>query len=276
MTSSTAVSDSRARKARTIEKSAGTNARLGHVPGCRGEAGKEGMSMNTSLPQVTIAEITHVLTTDFDSHTLLESITDRARRSLAAAWCVLLVQATDPAGVEVVCESVAPGVSPRRDLVHRHPVALSAATGSVMMIDDFEITSPQWAPFAKAATLSGLRACRVFPLRLAGQPLGALAVFTEDPWNARPRGSAYGQSMADLAAIGLSMTGIADRAEAATIAAQHILSSRTVIEQAAGMIAESDNSSIAAAMNVLATQAKAQGSTIAQYAEQIVEDRRYR
>jgi hypothetical protein len=230
--------------------------------------------MNTSLPQVMIAEITHVLTTDFDSHNLLESITDRARQSFTAAWCALLVRATDPAGVEVVCESVAPGFSPRRDLVHSHPVALSASTGSVVMIEDFKIASPRWAPFADAAALSGLGGCRVFPLRLAGQPLGALAVFTADPWNSRPRGSAYGQSMADLAAIALSMSGIDDRAEAATIATQHILSSRAAIEQAAGMIAEFDNSSIAAAMRVLATQAKARGSTIAQYAEQVIEGRR--
>ncbi|MGG7105163.1 GAF and ANTAR domain-containing protein [Rhodococcus sp. 24CO] len=230
--------------------------------------------MDTSLPQVTIAEITHVLTTNYDSHNLLESITDRTRQSLTAAWCVLLVRATDPAGVEVVCESVAPGFSPHRDLVHSRPVALSASTGSVVMIDDFKIASHRWTRFADAAALSGLGACRIFPLRLAGQPLGALAVFTADPWNSRPRGSAYGQSMADLAAITLSMSGIDDRAEAATVAAQHILSSRAVIEQAAGMVAEYDNSSITAAMRVLAAQAKARGSTIAQYAEQVVEGRR--
>lgn len=119
---------------------------------------------------------THVLTTDVDSHTLLEPITDRVRRSLAAAWCVVLVRATDSTSLEILGESVAPDFQPDRDLVHRRPVTLSALTGAVIMIDDFEITTPRSASFTEAAALSDLGACRIFPLRLAGQPLGTLAV----------------------------------------------------------------------------------------------------
>lgn len=232
--------------------------------------------MNTPLPQVAIAEITRLLTTDFDSHNLLETITDRTRRMLDAAWCVLLLRTADPAGVEIVCESTVEGFEPRRELVHRNPVVLSALTGSVVMIDDFEIASPRWAAFAKVAANSGIGACRVFPLLLADRPLGALAVFTADPWNSYPRGSAYGQSMADLAAIALSISGVDDRAEAATIAAQRILFSRTTIEQAAGMIAEFDQVSVAVAMSVLTVEAKAQGSTLADYAQQVVSNPRFR
>ncbi|PBC42427.1 hypothetical protein CJ178_13250 [Rhodococcus sp. ACPA4] len=58
------------------------------------------------------------------------------------------------------------------------------------------------------------------------------AVFTTDPWNSRPRDNAFGQSLADLASIALSMSDVDVRSGAATIAAQHILASRTTIEQA--------------------------------------------
>ena len=232
--------------------------------------------MNTPLPQVMIAEITHLLTTDFDSRTLLESITERTRRSFTAAWCVLLLRATDATGIEIVCESVEEGFEPHRDLVHRNPVVLSALTGSVVMIDDFEIASPRWHAFAQAAVRSGLGACRVFPLRLAERPLGALAVFTADPWNSLPRDNAFGQSLADLAAIALSMSDVDGRSEAATVAAQHILSSRTAIEQAAGVIAELDQIDIDSAMKVLAARAQALGVTVAQYSERVVEDPEFR
>ncbi|WP_411742701.1 hypothetical protein [Rhodococcus sp. IEGM 1366] len=102
------------------------------------------------------------------------------------------LRATDSTGVEIVCEAVEEGFEPHRALVHRNLVVLRVATGSVAMIDDFETASPRWHACAQAAARSGLGACRVFPLRLAERPLGALAVFTTDPWNSRSRDNAFG------------------------------------------------------------------------------------
>lgn len=228
--------------------------------------------MNAPLSQVTIAEITHLLTTDFDSHHLIETIIERARRTFDAVWCVLLLRVPDSSGVEIVCESTETGFEPHRELLHRNPVVLSASTGSVVMIDDFEIASPRWRSFADAAREVGLGACRVFPLRLAEKPLGAMAVFTANPWNAQSRDNASGQSLADLAAIAMSMSGIGDRAEAATITAQQFLLSRTTLEHAVGMIAELDQIGVDAARDVLVQEAKAHGLTLARYAERVVED----
>lgn len=160
--------------------------------------------------------------------------------------------------------------------MHRNPVVLSALTGAVVMIDDFEIAGPRWHAFAQAAARSGLGACRVFPLRLTERPLGALAVFTTDPWNSRPRDNAFGQSLADLAAIALSASDVDGRSEAATLAAQHILASRTAIEQAAGVIAELDQVDIDSANKALAVRSQTRGVTVAQYSEHVVEDLEFR
>lgn len=234
------------------------------------------MPMNTPLAQVAIAEITHLLTTDFDSQNLLSIITERTRRAFGATWCVLVLKSVDAPGIELVCESTDSSFEPPRDLVHRVPVALSALNGSVVMIDDFDIASPRWAAFAESATLHGLGGCRVFPLRLAQATLGSLAVFTVDPWTSRERSNSYGQSMADLAAIALSLRGIDNRTEAATVAAQQILLSRSTIELAAGMIAELDDIDIGSAMGTMAAAAKAQGMSLTQYARKMVEDPGFR
>ncbi|MCE4268216.1 ANTAR domain-containing protein [Rhodococcus globerulus] len=144
------------------------------------------------------------------------------------------------------------------------------------MIDDFEIVGPRWHAFAQAAARSGLGACRVFPLRLTERPLGALAVFTTDPWNSRPRDNAFGQSLADLAAIALWMPDVDGRSEAETVAAQHVLASCAPIEQACGVIAELDQVDIYSAMKALAARAQARGMTVARNAEHVVEDPEFR
>ncbi|TYQ07687.1 UNVERIFIED_ORG: hypothetical protein FNL38_10152 [Nocardia globerula] len=102
------------------------------------------------------------------------------------------------------------------------------------------------------------------------------AVFTTDPWNSRPRDNASGQSLADLAAIALSMSDVNERSEAAIIAAQHILASRNTIEQDGGVIAELDQVDIDSANKALAVRSQARGVTVAQYSEHVVEDLEFR
>lgn len=102
------------------------------------------------------------------------------------------------------------------------------------------------------------------------------AVFTTDPWNSRPRDNASGQSLADLAAIALSMSDVDVRSGAATIAAQHILASRTTIEQAGGVIAELNQVDIDSVNKALAVRSQARGVTVAQYSEHVVEDPEFR
>ena len=87
-----------------------------------------------------------------------------------------------------------------------------------------------------------------------------------------PRDNAFGQSLADLAAIALSMSDVNIRSGAATIAAQHILASRTTIEQAGGVIAELDQVDIDSGMQALAARAQDRGMTVAHYSEHVVED----
>jgi hypothetical protein len=102
------------------------------------------------------------------------------------------------------------------------------------------------------------------------------AVFTTDPWNSRPRDNAFGQSLADLASIALSMSDVDVRSGAATIAAQHILASYIAIEQAAGVVAELDQVDFDSAMQALAARAQDRGMTVAQYSEHVVEDLEFR
>ncbi|MDI9915062.1 hypothetical protein [Rhodococcus sp. IEGM 1379] len=124
------------------------------------------------------------------------------------------------------------------------------------MIDDFDIASSPWTSFAESAALHGLGGFRAFPLKLALTPLGSLVVFTADLWNSRELSNAYGQSMADAAAV----------------TTQHILLSRNMIELAVGMIAELDGLDIYAATEALSVAAKARGISLAQYAQKVVNE----
>jgi hypothetical protein len=96
----------------------------------------------------------------------------------------------------------------------------------------------RWPRFGPAAIESGFGATHALPLRLRGQDIGALSLFTQDRRQLSVTDLAIGQAMADLATIGLlHQRNVYEQtilSEQLTIA----LNSRVVVEQAKGALAD--------------------------------------
>ena len=95
-------------------------------------------------------------------------------------------------------------------------------------------------------------------------------VFTHDSWHSAERSNAYGQSMADLAALTLSTDSRQDRHSQVVTAVKKLIAVRGDVEQAVGMIAELDGISIELATARLAENARRRGISAGAYSSLVL------
>ena len=109
-------------------------------------------------------------------------------------------------------------------------------TGAPVTVDDLS-SHQTWPRFSQVALSLGFEAVHALPLRLRGDTVGALNLFGS---RARLSGNdlQVGQSLADMATIGILQHRSSRRASIEAEQLQQALASRVVIEQAKGVLAE--------------------------------------
>lgn len=108
-----------------------------------------------------------------------------------------------------------------------------------------------WPRFAAEAQSLGFDTVHALPLRLRGEVIGAMNVFTAGEQHLDPSTVAIGQALADVATIGLLHQRSVREAVRLTEQLQVALNSRVVIEQAKGMVAEREGVDMQEAFEVL-------------------------
>jgi hypothetical protein len=110
------------------------------------------------------------------------------------------------------------------------------ATGVLISVADVGAESQRWPWFVQLASQAGLRAITVLPVRSPTGVAGALALLGEPVLDAR--GIRLARSLCDAAGYGMAVAEQRVRLEVAVSQLQLALSSRIVIEQAKGILAE--------------------------------------
>ncbi|HET6911074.1 MAG TPA: GAF and ANTAR domain-containing protein [Mycobacteriales bacterium] len=113
-------------------------------------------------------------------------------------------------------------------------VRSGAAVTSSNLDDDRE----RWPLFVGAADLSGFRSVAAVPLRLRDQTIGGLSLFMDVHGAVSPANQRLAQAFADVATIGILQQRSLHRSLALSEQLQTALTSRIVIEQAKGILAE--------------------------------------
>ena len=117
------------------------------------------------------------------------------------------------------------------------PCLDSYTTGRVVINSDLR-SNAAWPAFADQSVLAGFPSVCAIPLRLRDATLGCLNLFMREPLPLSDADVQLAQALADVATIAV----VQDHANRAALSRetrlQHALTSRTVIEQAKGMIAE--------------------------------------
>ncbi|MGW1490449.1 ANTAR domain-containing protein [Streptomyces sp. NPDC002402] len=128
-----------------------------------------------------------------------------------------------------------------------------------------------WPAFAARARRSGLRTSHVFPLRLRNRAVGAMNVFHTSLQPLSPQDASLAQALADVATIALLQQRDLDQEQAEKAQLQRALTTRILIEQAKGILAERWNTNPDIAFATLRTYARAHQLRISDCARQIID-----
>jgi GAF domain-containing protein len=186
-----------------------------------------------------MVELADNLVDDFDVVDVLTTLSDRCVDVLdIAAAGIMLV--TSQGKLQVVTSSseamrvvelfeVQSDEGPCLDCFH---------SGRAVVNQDLADATAKWPVFAPVAVNAGFRAADAIPMRLRGQIIGALNLFRTETGSLHDDDVVVAQALADIATIAIIQNRAAVASQELNAQLETALSSRVVIEQAKGIIAE--------------------------------------
>jgi GAF domain-containing protein len=219
----------------------------------------------------TLVQLADSLVDDFDVVELLTTLANRCVRVLGVGSAGIML-ATPSGELRVLASSS----DAMRELElfelqgQEGPCVDCHRTGVPVAHLDLTSEDCPWPEFAREAVSAGYRAVNSLPMRLRGMTIGALNLFDTSSPGLAPEDVAIAQSFADVATIAV----LQDRAlfESQTLNAQlqQALTTRIIIEQAKGMVAERRALTIDAAFEDLRSGARSSNTRLGDFAREIV------
>jgi hypothetical protein len=151
------------------------------------------------------------------------------------------------------------------------PCLLAYRSGEQVSIDDLRVDSQRWPEFAGRADEYNYRSVCALPLRLREERVGALNLFRSEVGALTQADIAVGQALADVATIGILHQRILNRAEVINEQLQLALTTRVIIEQAKGVLAERGDVDMEQAFALLRSYARRTHQRLADVAHAVVE-----
>ena len=133
------------------------------------------------------------------------------------------------------------------------------------------VDTDRWPTFTPEAIAAGFGSVIALPLRRRGSTLGALNLFRHAEGALPDDDIAAAQAFADIATIGLLNRKVANDAATVNKQLNEALTSRVVIEQAKGMVAERTATSVDLAFDRLRKHARRRNRLLADVARDIVD-----
>jgi transcriptional regulator with GAF, ATPase, and Fis domain len=218
----------------------------------------------------TFVELADTLVADFDVIDFLQVVASRCVELLdvAAAGLVLAdaagslvtVAASDERARLLELFEIQNDEGPCRDCYR-----LGAAVVNV----DLDGALEAWPQFAPQAIAAGFGSANALPLRLRSQVIGSLNLFHSRPGGLDSEHLRLAQALADAATIGILQQRTIRHGEVVAGQLQAALTSRIVIEQAKGVLAERLQISTDDAFTVLRTAARSRNRLLSELAGDI-------
>lgn len=139
-------------------------------------------------------------------------------------------------------------------------------------VADLTEAADRWPLFVAAAMRRPVfRAVHAVPLRLRGEAIGALNLWHHHPGSMTTDDLALGQALADVATIAILQERAIRRAEVLNEQLQAALTSRVIIEQAKGVLAQHSQLHMDEAFNLMRRYARAHNKRLADVARDLTE-----
>jgi hypothetical protein len=150
------------------------------------------------------------------------------------------------------------------------PGIVASQAGAAVLVPDLsdshDVTLERWPTFAKEAVDIGIHAAFAFPLLLGTAPIGALSLYRNEPGQLSTEQASRSWLTAEVVALTL-----ADQAEQVAIETENM--DPMQVHQAAGMVMVQLDVSIDEALLRLRATAFAQGMTVDELADAVVQRR---
>lgn len=154
-------------------------------------------------------------------------------------------------------------------------------SGRPVTVTDLHDADDRWPRFTAALRdrdrnsngFDRYRSVHALPLRLRGEPIGAMNLFHCDPGPLPAADLSLGQALADIATIGILQERAIRDGEVLTEQLQHALNIRVIIEQAKGVLAQLGNIPMDSAFERLRRHARNHNARLGEIAGQVVADR---
>jgi GAF domain-containing protein len=220
----------------------------------------------------SLVEITDDLVDNFDVVDLLTELTDRCVHVLAVSAAGVML--ASPSGdLRLLASS-----SETMQLVElfelqadEGPCLDAFHTGRRVEHENLRSGTGRWPRFATVALGAGFQSVFALPLRLRGSTIGALNLFSVGQARMDERDVTVAQAFADLAAIGILQYGLVTQAQRFNEQLSDVLASRTVIEQAKGVVSERATIELGAAFSRLRSYARAHGLNLVDVAQAAID-----
>jgi len=145
-------------------------------------------------------------------------------------------------------------------------------TAAAVSVGDLDQATDRWPAFVAAAVGQHVfRAVHAVPLRLRGEAIGALNLWRHHPGPMPIDDLALGQALADVATIAILQERAIRRAEVLNEQLQAALTSRVIIEQAKGILAQHARLRMDHAFEMLRRYARSQSLRLADVARDLAE-----
>ncbi|QGK68733.1 GAF domain-containing protein [Allosaccharopolyspora coralli] len=218
----------------------------------------------------TFVSLADTLVDDFDLLDFLGLLAEKASQHLnvAAAGVILSDQrggwhptATSHETPELVALFTAQ--------TYAGPCQECVRTGSTVAIPNLADHGQRWPAFAEHATQAGYQAAAAVPMRSHRKIIGSLTLLNTTPDGVDEASLQLGQSLADMATIGLLQQPALHRGDLLAEQLQAVLHHRVVLEQAKGTLAEHGQLPPHTAYVLLRDYARGQGQHLSALARHI-------
>jgi len=224
-----------------------------------------------SLLSETFVALADTLVSDFDVVEFLSLLTQRCLELFDAGEAGLLL--VDPDGRMRLAASSSHEMELLELLELQHeegPCPDAYRQGTRVECPDLTQASERWPTFAPAAVQAGFRSALALPMHLRGDVIGALNLIRAAPGSLPAPDVEAAQALADVATIGILQQRAARESRILTEQLQYALTSRVIIEQAKGVIAERLHLEMTDAFDLLRRYSRNRNLRLAAVAESIV------
>jgi GAF domain-containing protein len=229
----------------------------------------DGLSRETRVNTAFVA-VADTLTTDFDVVDLLHTLVEQCTQILDTdAGGLMLVDGDGHLQLMTSTSEAADFVEVMQIDAASGPCIECFATGSTISVPNIQSTGGRWPAFQKAALQHGFKSAHATPLKLRGQVIGTMNLFSRKRSALTERDAALAQALADVATIGILQERLVREGNIVAEQLHLALDSRILIEQAKGVVAHSLSLDMDEAFAVLRNHAQKNNLTIRYVAEEI-------